>query len=87
MAVPKKKKTHMRKNIKYKKSNNLLLNKIYGFKIQDNRYMHHNVDYVTDSPRKSHPDGSRLKLRIDDARFSIENRVFNPFSKRFNYTP
>jgi hypothetical protein len=81
MAVPKKKKTHMRKNIKYKKSNNLLLNKIYGFKIQKNRYMHHDVDYVTDSSRKSDPNGSRLKLRIDDYRFSTDNMVENVFSK------
>ena len=59
----------MRKNIRYKKSNNLLLNKVYGFKMQKNRYMNHDVDYVTDSQRSSNPNGSRMKLRVDDVRF------------------
>lgn len=69
MAAPKKKKTHMRKNIKYKKSNNILLNRVYGFQIQKNRYMNHDVDYFTNSQRMSNPNGSRFKLRIDDIRF------------------
>ena len=69
MAAPKKKKTNMKKNIKYKKSNNILLNRVYGFQIQKNRYMNHDVDYFTNSQRMSNPNGSRLKLRIDDIRF------------------
>lgn len=59
----------MRKNIKYKKSNNVLLNRVFGFKMQKNRFMNHTIDYFTNSQRISHVDESRLKLRTDDARF------------------
>ena len=69
MAAPKKKKTHRRKNIKYKKSNNILLNRVYGFKMQQNRFMNHDIDYFTNSQRMSNPNGSRLKLRVDDIMF------------------
>lgn len=45
MAAPKRKKTHMRKNIKYKKSNNILFNNSINLK----KYRWNNLNYKISS--------------------------------------
>ena len=37
--------------------------------MQQNRFMNHDIDYFTNSQRMSNPNGSRLKLRVDDIMF------------------